>query len=139
MPPTKRRAGGGRREGAGRKSQGGEQSSGSTREERNEYDRKRRAVDREQEKNPQARKENEEESPQEGAELKQGRPPLDAAVHTVALHDARQTAEESTKAFAARVRGIAANCELVKDCSCGVKVSFLEETVYHVVLAGLRD
>ena len=64
---------------------------------------------------------------------------LHAAVHTVALHDARQTGDESTKAFAARVRGTAANCELAKDCSCGLKVSFLEETVYHVVLAGLRD
>lgn len=64
---------------------------------------------------------------------------LHAAVHTVSLHDAHQTAEESTKAFAARVRGIAANCELTKDCGCGLKVSFLEETVYHVVMAGLRD
>ena len=64
---------------------------------------------------------------------------LHAAVHTVALHEARQMAEESTKAFAARVRGIAANCHLSKDCPCGKKVSFLEETVYHVVMAGLRD
>ena len=64
---------------------------------------------------------------------------LHAAVHTVSLHDSRQSAEESTKAFAARVRGIAANCELTKDCGCGLKVSFLEETVYHVVMAGLRD
>ena len=77
MSPTKKRGGGGRREGAGRKSQGGEQSGGSTRAERNEYDRDCRAIDREQEKKPQARKENKE-SPQEGAELKQGRPPLDA-------------------------------------------------------------
>ena len=64
---------------------------------------------------------------------------LHAAVHTVALHDARQAAEEPTKTFAARVRGIASNCELTKDCGCGQKVSFLEETVYHVVMAGLRD
>ena len=64
---------------------------------------------------------------------------LHAAVHTVSLHEARQGADESTKAFAARGRGIAANCDLSKDCTCGVKVSFLEETVYHVVMAGLRD
>ena len=66
---------------------------------------------------------------------------LHAAVHTVSLHEARQMSEESTKAFAARVRGIAANCHLSKDCPapCGKKVSFLEETVYHVVMAGLRD
>ena len=64
---------------------------------------------------------------------------LHAAVHTVSLHEARQMPEESTKAFAARVRGIAANCHLSKDCPCGQKVSFLEETVYHVVMAGVRD
>ena len=64
---------------------------------------------------------------------------LHAAVHTVSLHEAHQLPEESTKAFAARVRGIAANCHLSKDCTCGIKVSFLEETVYHVVMAGLRD
>ena len=64
---------------------------------------------------------------------------LHGAVHTVNLHDARQAPEESTKSFAARVRGIAANCALAKDCACGQKISFLEETVYHVVLAGLRD
>ena len=38
-----------------------------------------------------------------------------AAVHTVSLHKARQLPEESTKAFAACVRGIAANCYLSKD------------------------
>ena len=66
---------------------------------------------------------------------------LHAAVHTVSLHEARQMPEESTKAFAARVRGIAANCHLSKECPppCGQRVSFLEETVYHVVMAGLRD
>ena len=64
---------------------------------------------------------------------------LHAAVHTVALHEAQQLAEETTKAFAARVSGIAANCDLSKKCSCSNTVSFLEETVYHVVLSGLRD
>ena len=64
---------------------------------------------------------------------------LHAAVHTVALHEARQSPGESTKAFAARVRGIATNCNLVKTCECSKTVSFLDETVYHVVLAGLHD
>ena len=63
---------------------------------------------------------------------------LHAAVHTVALHEARQSQSESTKAFAARVRGIATNCDLSKACECSKQVSFLDETVYHVVLAG-RD
>ena len=64
-----------------------------------------------------------------------------AAVHTVALHGAQQHHDESTKAFAARVRGIASNCNLSKKsgCPCDIDVSYLEETVYHVVLAGLRD
>ena len=43
------------------------------------------------------------------------------------------------KTFAARVRGIVASCVLEKACACGATVSFMEETVYHVVLAGLRD
>ena len=64
-----------------------------------------------------------------------------AAVHTVSLHSAQQNQDESTKAFAARVRGIASNCNLSKKsgCVCNIDVSYLEETVYHVVLAGLRD
>ena len=64
---------------------------------------------------------------------------LHTAIHTVHLHEARQIPDETTKAFAARVRGIASNCILHKKCSCGEEVSYLEETVYHVVLAGLRD
>ena len=43
------------------------------------------------------------------------------------------------KSFTARVRGIAKSCELEKRCSCGQTINYTEETVYHVVLAGLRD
>ena len=64
---------------------------------------------------------------------------LHAAVHTVSLHEARQLQSESTKAFAARVRGIGTNCDLSKACECSKQISFLDETVYHVVLAGLFD
>ena len=66
---------------------------------------------------------------------------LHTAVHTVQLHEAKQAADESTKAFAARVQGIASNCNFTKTCTCQppTNVSFAEETVYHVVLAGLRD
>ena len=64
---------------------------------------------------------------------------LHTAVHTVTLHEAEQAPEETVKTFAARVRGIAANCELQKTCGCGATVNYTEETVYHVVLAGLRD
>jgi len=73
---------------------------------------------------------------------------LHAAVHTVHLHEAKQLSDESIKkqlsdesikTFAARVKGIASNCQLQKLCSCGKDVSYLEETVYHVVLSGIRD
>ena len=64
---------------------------------------------------------------------------LHSAVHTIHLHEAKQTKDESTKAFAARVQGIACSCNLTKVCTCRATVSFTEETVYHVVLAGLRD
>ena len=63
------------------------------------------------------------------------------AVHTVQLHSAKQQPHESVKAFAARVRGVASNCGLKKQCSCDppTDVSYLEETVHDVVLAGLKD
>ena len=64
---------------------------------------------------------------------------LHAAVHTVSLHEAQQQPEESVKTFAAQVYGIAANCELTKNCTCGEVVNYTEETVYHAVLAGLKD
>ena len=64
---------------------------------------------------------------------------LHEAVHTVELHEARQLSSESAKAFAARVRGIATNCNLSKRCECLKEVTFIEETVYNVVLAGLYD
>ena len=39
---------------------------------------------------------------------------LHTAVHTVMLHEAKQSSEETTKAFAARVQGIASNCNFSK-------------------------
>ena len=67
---------------------------------------------------------------------------LHPSVHVMALHEMRQARGESTKAFSARVKGTANNCNLVKKCSkasCNERVSFLEETCYHAVLAGLQD
>ena len=64
---------------------------------------------------------------------------LHTAVHTVHLHESKQLPDETCKTFAARVRGTASNCTLSKKCDCGQDVSYLEETVYHVVLAGIRD
>ena len=67
---------------------------------------------------------------------------LHSAMHTVTLHEAKQLAGELTRAFAARVKGIASNCSLNKTCpapGCGTVVSFSEETVLNVVMAGLHD
>ena len=64
---------------------------------------------------------------------------LHTAVHTVHLHESKQLPDETCKTFAARVRGTASNCTLSKKCDCGQDVSYLEETVYHVVLAGIMD
>ena len=64
------------------------------------------------------------------------------ALHVVSLHETRQNPNESIKSFCARVRGIAQNCKLEKNCSstsCNEQISFVEETCFHVVLTGLAD
>ena len=67
---------------------------------------------------------------------------LHPSIHVVNLHQMRQNNEETTKAFSARVRSVAANCNLEKKCTgsaCTEIVSYIEETCYHVVMAGLHD
>ena len=64
---------------------------------------------------------------------------LHPSVHVVALHQMKQDEGETTKAFAARVKGSAKNCNLTKKCTCQLDVSYLEETSYHVVMSGLYD
>ena len=65
---------------------------------------------------------------------------LHSSVHIVALHEMKQLPGESVKAFSARVRGTAANCNLTKKCPTdNVDVSYQEETCYHVVISGLQD
>ena len=63
---------------------------------------------------------------------------LHTAVHTMTLHKAEQTPEESVKTFAARVRGITANCALEK-YTCSETVNYTEETPCHIVLACITD
>ena len=65
---------------------------------------------------------------------------LHPSVHVVTLHQMKQNDQETTKAFSARVKGTANNCDLQKRCpkpGCGEVVSFNDETCYHVVMAGL--
>ena len=64
------------------------------------------------------------------------------ALHVVSLHEMKQLPDETDKVFSARVRGVAKNCNLKKQCSradCSETVSFTEETCYHVVLTGVHN
>ena len=63
------------------------------------------------------------------------------SLHVVNLHSLQQSDSETVKAFSARVRGVAKNCNLTKQCtsaSCTENVSFEEETCYHVTMTGIR-
>ena len=65
---------------------------------------------------------------------------LHPAIHRVHLHEAKQSPDESTKTFAARFRGIAANCDLQVSCHvCHASVSYTVDTVYHIVMASFSD
>ena len=67
---------------------------------------------------------------------------LHSAVHLVTLRKLQQTQSETIREFVARARNIASNCNLSKTCpadGCATVVDYLDETVFGVVLAGLRD
>ena len=65
---------------------------------------------------------------------------LHSAVHLIALRELKQAQAESIRAFIARARSTASNCGLSKPCAgCTTEVSFVEETLFGVVLAGLFD
>ena len=65
---------------------------------------------------------------------------LHSAVHLIALRDLQQRQTENIRAFIARARATASNCGLSKACSsCQTEISFVEETLFGVVLAGLHD
>ena len=65
---------------------------------------------------------------------------LHSSVHLIALRDLQQGSTEGIRAFVARCRATASNCGLTKKCQgCQEEVSFIEETLFGVVLAGLHD
>ena len=65
---------------------------------------------------------------------------MHSAVHLVQLRNLQQGQAEPIRKFVARARNLASSCNLSKKCSgCQLDVSFLDETVFGVVLAGLRD
>ena len=68
---------------------------------------------------------------------------LHSAVHLVELRNIQQGQSEPIRKFVARARNIASSCNLMKKITgtdCNEDVSFLYETVFGVILAGLlRD
>ena len=67
---------------------------------------------------------------------------LHSAVHLVELRNLQQGQNEPIRKFVARARNIASSCNLSKKCTrngCTADVSFLDEAVFGVVLAGLQD
>lgn len=67
---------------------------------------------------------------------------LHSAVHLVELRNLQQGVQEPIRKFVARAKNIATSCNLTKKCTnaaCDTDVSFLDETVFGVVLAGIRE
>ena len=67
---------------------------------------------------------------------------LHSAVHLVELRNLQQGQNEPIRKFVARAKNIASSCNLIKKCTkpgCDTEISFLNETVFGVVLAGLKD
>ena len=64
---------------------------------------------------------------------------LHYAVHLIALRDLQQGQTDVSRSFVARARATASNCGLTKPCNGYKKdVSFIEETLFGVVFAGLH-
>jgi hypothetical protein len=60
-------------------------------------------------------------------------------VNTLAMITAKQERDEPVRQFAARLRGLAAVCDLTLTCSCGKKVSEVEKWVRLSLIGGLND
>jgi hypothetical protein len=60
-------------------------------------------------------------------------------VNTLAMISAKQEREEPVRQFAARLRGLAAVCDLSMTCNCGLKVSEVEKWVRMSLIGGLND
>ena len=60
-------------------------------------------------------------------------------VNTLAMITAKQERDEPVRQFAARLRGLAAVCDLSVTCSCGNKVSEVEKWVRLSLIGGLND
>ena len=48
-------------------------------------------------------------------------------------------ADESIRAFAARITGTAVLCGMIVKCSCGLEISYRDKVVLQILLHGMRD
>ena len=60
-------------------------------------------------------------------------------VNTLALMKAKQEQDEPVRQFAARLRGLAAVCDLTVTCTCGLKVSEVDKWVRMSLISRLND
>jgi hypothetical protein len=60
-------------------------------------------------------------------------------VNTHAMISAKQERDEPVRQFKARLRGLAAVCDLSVTCSCGLKVSEVDKWVRMSLIGGLND
>jgi hypothetical protein len=60
-------------------------------------------------------------------------------VNTLALMTAKQERDEPVRQFSARLRGLAAVCNLTVTCMCLLKVSKVNKWVFMSLLSGLND
>ena len=60
-------------------------------------------------------------------------------VNTLAMISAKQERDEPVRQFAARLRGLAAVCDLSVTCTCGLKVSEVDKWVRMSLIGGLND
>ena len=60
-------------------------------------------------------------------------------VNTLALMTAKQERDEPIRQFAARLRGLAAVCDLTITCTCMLKVSEVNKWVLMSLINGLND
>ena len=60
-------------------------------------------------------------------------------VNTLALMKAKQERDEPVRQFAARLRGLAAVCDLTATCTCGLKMSEVNKWVLMSLIGGLND
>jgi hypothetical protein len=60
-------------------------------------------------------------------------------VNTLAMISAKQERDEPVRQFTARLRGLAAVCDLSVTCTCGFKVSEVDKWVRMSLIGGLND